>query len=503
MSHAANLRSSQRAQQASSKKRKLSQDNSHPTINGINGILHDHAPPKIQAAPSKDIKALKQRQSDTTAAKIAHADSDFKVTQPSQDAIELSGDSNVQSDGSDEEEDEEEGDDVDEDDNGRRNEQRLPHRLRERSSVQNAEGISKANGIHAKLDRAESARRNVNDDGEEHPIDHSDAQLTSRENPNDEEEPSFGDLLRSRHGAMVDITADDEERGHLLPLSQNGSASQNPRRGLSAPNANSLGTVLSQALRTNDAAMLESCLQVSNLQNIRTTIERLPSQQAGELLQRLAERMHRRPGRAGSLMVWIQWTVVAHGGYLATQPAVMGQLKELYRVVKMRANALQPLLALKGKLDMLEAQLQLRRNRADHASSLGAGRNEGVIYIEGETSDDDSDDEGAVGDQGKAQNTSSASKPGLHRDLTFETDDEADDEPMVNGVSQGEGDDLDQEDDGQSEDDDEDLIDDEAESVDSDESVVDEDVEFGGMDDPEDSASDAEEEHPSKKKARR
>ena len=158
----------------------------------------------------------------------------------------------------------------------------------------------------------------------------------------------------------------------------------------------SLATVLTQSLRTNDTSLLETCLHTRDLSTVRSTIERLDSSFASDLLQRLAERLHSRPGRAGSLMVWIQWTLVAHGGYLAGQPEVMRKLKNLHKVVKERAGSLQSLLNLKGKLDMLEAQMNLRR----HVLGKGKGKNvgndddEAVIYVEGqETEDEDFDDE--------------------------------------------------------------------------------------------------------------
>src|SRR5436305_8171617 len=112
--------------------------------------------------------------------------------------------------------------------------------------------------------------------------------------------------------------------------------------------------------------------------------------------------MHKRPGRAGSLMVWVQWTLVAHGGYLATQPDLMKKLTTLKRVIDDRARGLQPLLSLKGKLDMLEAQMQLRRSM--QSSGMGPDEEddeEGVIYVEGqedEGSEVDDDDEGGDGE---------------------------------------------------------------------------------------------------------
>ena len=473
MSHAANLKSSQRAREASSKHLKISQNRTRPSPDGVNGILNNHTPTKLFAAPLKDVKASKNKHPDPAGARIGHADGDVNVTQPSQNVEVISSDDSEEDD----DEDEDSGDDEDED--------------AEKSRGESA--MKMVNGV-----KRQDPERNPRQVGEALRGDDQDHSNDAGRAPQEEAEPSFGDLLRMHDGTMVDVTARDDE----MSGANNADGARNQRRGLSIPSANSLGTVLSQALRTNDAPMLESCLQVVNLQNIRTTIERLPSQQAGELLQRLAERMHKRPGRAGSLMVWIQWTVVAHGGYLATQPSVMRQLQELHRVVRMRANALQPLLALKGKLDMLEAQLQLRKSRATYDQEPQAGRGEGVIYIEGESSGDDSDDESVNEQDMSQQRASSSSRPRLPRDLTFETDVEADDVPMINGVTEAsEEEEQSEDDDDDDDDDDEDLIDDEAEPADSDEELSGEDIDFDEVDGEEASVS-GEDNGPARKKTK-
>jgi U3 small nucleolar RNA-associated protein 5 len=203
------------------------------------------------------------------------------------------------------------------------------------------------------------------------------------------EEPSFGEQLRADVAEPIDVEA-------TLAIAAPGlsdMADSGARRALSALSASSLGTVLTQALRTNDRDLLESCFEMNDLESVRSTIERLPSNLVSNLLQRLAERIHKRPGRAGNLMVWVQWAIVSHGAHLAGQPDVVMRLGSLINVIRERANGLQPLLQLKGKLDMLSAQLELRR------SMQGArDRNEddeAVIYVEGEE-DESGDEEGLV-----------------------------------------------------------------------------------------------------------
>ncbi|GAB7349194.1 hypothetical protein MBLNU459_g8124t1 [Dothideomycetes sp. NU459] len=198
--------------------------------------------------------------------------------------------------------------------------------------------------------------------------------------------PSFGDLLQASHPETIDVQAafaeDRDAEAQAL-------VSTGLDRILTAPSTTSLGTVLAQALRTNDRDLLESCFQLQDPASIRSTIQRLQSPLVANLLQRLAERVHKRPGRAGSLMVWIQWALVAHGGYLASQPEVLKKLKSLSQVIRERANGLNNLMVLKGKLDMLAAQIELRREmRKARGPQFDSDEEDpAVVYVEGQDDD--------------------------------------------------------------------------------------------------------------------
>ncbi|KAL8768349.1 MAG: hypothetical protein Q9209_005383 [Squamulea sp. 1 TL-2023] len=211
------------------------------------------------------------------------------------------------------------------------------------------------------------------------------------------EEPSFGDLIRAHAPGPVDVQAAfaTPNAQPLAPVSE---------RSLQLPSGMSLGTVLTQSLRTNDVNLLETCLHTRDKAVLRATIERLDSSLASTLLQKLAERFHSRPGRAGSLLVWIQWTIVAHGGYLASQPGAMKTMAALHRVITERARSLPLLLSLKGKLDMLEAQMNLRatiKARSQSSKLADQQDEENVIYVEGQ--EDSDTEEGGPEDVEMAQ----------------------------------------------------------------------------------------------------
>ncbi|KAI1434956.1 Dip2/Utp12 family-domain-containing protein [Xylaria sp. CBS 124048] len=213
-----------------------------------------------------------------------------------------------------------------------------------------------------------------------------DIPMTDSNMPNDAEsdqesaQPTLGELARA-HGT-IDVP---------LTLTPQSNAVTTQGRAVAHVNHSSLGTVLSQALRTDDSELLESCLRITDYQIIDNTIQRLDSTLAGILISKLASRMHRRPGRAGSLMAWVQTILVCHGGALAAQPSLAKRLSELQRVLDERARGLNSLLALKGKLDLLNTQLKLRRQQwnTEDDDSAHKDEDEGIIYVEGEESDAD------------------------------------------------------------------------------------------------------------------
>jgi len=230
-------------------------------------------------------------------------------------------------------------------------------------------------------------------------------------------------------------------------------------------------------LKTNDVSLLESCLHTTDVSTIRATIQRLDSPLAGTLLQKLAERLHRRPGRAGSLMVWVQWTLVTHGGYLATQRDLIKKLAELNKVIDTRSKGLQSLLSLKGKLDMLEAQIELRRSMQTQRRRLDEeDDDDGIIYVEGQESDEEIARPQKLAPNGDLEDIS---------DLESEF---SEDMPMTNGkIADSEDEEGDSEDGN--------LVDDEAEETDADSGDEDEvdhdDQDSQGEDEESDDAAQA------------
>ncbi|KAK6371844.1 Small subunit (SSU) processome component [Exophiala oligosperma] len=280
----------------------------------------------------------------------------------------------------------------------------------------------------------------------------------------DDAEPTFGELLASRHQSEIAISS-------ALPPDQS-TTTLKSRPGAVIPGGMSLGTVLTQALRTNDNNLLEACLHTRDLDIVKNTIQRLDSHLAGLLLSRLAERLASRPGRYGSLIAWVQWTCIAHGGAIAAQPDTTANLRTLYQVLGQRTRTLDNLLLLKGKLDMLDGQLRYRKQVLAAQGGRGEGHDEpGMIYIEGVQGDgnwesDEDEDEDLDEDMERpAKRTKGRGKgrKALEDLIESEGESEEEDEDMMhleNGVAEesDEDEDEDEEEEEEEEDDDEENV---------------------------------------------
>jgi U3 small nucleolar RNA-associated protein 5 len=312
------------------------------------------------------------------------------------------------------------------------------------------------------------------------PVSNGDVEMDGDASDDEGTSPTFGDLIRG--SSTIDVTSSLALQQQSMPLSP--LSGPQPRTMIPPASLSSLGTVLNQALRTDDANLLESCLQTSDHDIVTNTIARMDSALAAKLLAKLAARMHSRPGRALGLMKWIQGTLIAHGGALATQGDLVRKLADLNHVLEERSRGLNSLLALKGKLDMLDAQLKVRKMN----KTMGAGRQRGRFDDEMDEDGDvveDAEDEGIIyveGEEeevanGKVKGVAASGKKG--RGAGYE-----DDFPLTNGM----GSDSDDSSDGE---DDEEELEASDEDVDNNEDVDHDDVEEESGEEEDDSEGEA------------
>ena len=249
----------------------------------------------------------------------------------------------------------------------------------------------------------------------------------------DTQEPSFGEQLAEKYPGTITIAdADGLAQSSAVVSSQ-------PAHALLAPSGVTLTITLSQALRTNDQNLLESCLHHTSVDTIRGTIQRLDSGLAGVLLQKLAERLSSRPGRYGKLSDWVEWTCVVHGGAIMGRPDVLPKIKSLYQTLTLRSKCMDPLLMLRGKLDMLHSQMELRKGIQAQRQTQDLD-DEREVYIEGQDDDFSSDEDEAAGADVVAVRPA-PEKKSLY-ELVPDEESEADEVmPLTNGISHSDAED--------------------------------------------------------------
>ncbi|KAG1050735.1 hypothetical protein G6F43_007009 [Rhizopus delemar] len=163
---------------------------------------------------------------------------------------------------------------------------------------------------------------------------------------------------------------------------------KNKKKTLVTPAAGSLQTVLVQALHSNDTSLLEACLQFTKRDVIENTIRRLPTEYLIPLLLDLITRFQEKPGRAPALLIWIQSILLIHTAYLMTVPNLVGKLSNFYQALDTRLGVFPKLLALRGRLDVVQSQVNVKSYSNINDKELERAQVAENVYVE-----EDSDDE--------------------------------------------------------------------------------------------------------------
>lgn len=219
------------------------------------------------------------------------------------------------------------------------------------------------------------------------------ASKDSDDEDSDEEMGSDSEEATSLADRLTALEANEEKSNENSKESKTKSKARNSTSlltkefdDMSLKTPESFTLVLSQSLKTNDHALLESLLTSHNEENIKISVQRLESAQAVLLLERLADKISKSPGRAGQLMIWIKWTLIAHGGYLVQVPNLAKSLSSLHLTLSNKVGMIPRLLTLQGRVEMLRTQLQMRKDIAEQVN--GAANRRAIAAAE---NDDDSD----------------------------------------------------------------------------------------------------------------
>eukprot|EP00198_Chlamydomonas_reinhardtii_P003632 XP_001692968.1 predicted protein [Chlamydomonas reinhardtii] len=128
--------------------------------------------------------------------------------------------------------------------------------------------------------------------------------------------------------------------------------------------ADSLSVLLTQAIRSNDRALLERCLATSSTTVIANTVARIVPMDAALFLKAAVDRLVSKPNRAVQLVPWIRAVLHHHTAYLMSAPGVQPALTSLFQAIDSRVRLHDPLLRLYGRLGLV-----LHHTRTDKAAA--------------------------------------------------------------------------------------------------------------------------------------
>ncbi|KAI8644881.1 WD40-repeat-containing domain protein [Parasitella parasitica] len=166
------------------------------------------------------------------------------------------------------------------------------------------------------------------------------------------------------------------------------SKKNNKKKTIDTPSAGSLQTVLVQALHSNDAGLLEACLQHTKPDVINNTVRRLPTEYLIPLLMELIQKFQEKPGRAPVLLVWIKSVLLIHTAYLMTVPDLVGKLSNFYQALDTRVGVFPKLLALRGRLDIVQSQVNVKSYSNINDKQLQRAQLAENVYVELDSDDE-------------------------------------------------------------------------------------------------------------------
>ena len=165
---------------------------------------------------------------------------------------------------------------------------------------------------------------------------------------------TLGERLRAIEQTAADLPVDARAPAEKQKLTATDRAVLDALGGKGAPpKADSLATLLSQALVAEDRALVERCLNVSDAQTVANTVARLQPHVAVRLLAAALDRMRTKPSRGEQLARWMRTVMLHHSGFITTSAKAQQAVMELQQTVEAHVAMQRPLLSLLGRLDLL------------------------------------------------------------------------------------------------------------------------------------------------------
>jgi U3 small nucleolar RNA-associated protein 5 len=169
------------------------------------------------------------------------------------------------------------------------------------------------------------------------------------------------------------------------------------------PKADSVGVLLSQALQSDDVALLEKCLGIADEKVISNTVRKLRPAEAAKFLSACLVRLEKTPRRGLALVPWVRTVLLQHAATLMSNPAMQPVLSTLYQLIEARLSVFRPLMSLSGRLDLIMAQISSNEAAVPHDSDSAVVYEEEDSEVEVEEVDEDVSDEASSEDDGGSE----------------------------------------------------------------------------------------------------
>jgi hypothetical protein len=129
--------------------------------------------------------------------------------------------------------------------------------------------------------------------------------------------------------------------------------------------------------------------ECTSLEDIRNTVRRLPLDNVLPLLQELLAQFDVQQARDAVLTEWIKTVLLTHTAYFMTLPEVVQRLSTLYKELDDRLTVYPKLLAMHGRLDLIQNQIDARNRKDDESED----DSDIEVPYQSESDDDDVDEE--------------------------------------------------------------------------------------------------------------
>lgn len=138
--------------------------------------------------------------------------------------------------------------------------------------------------------------------------------------------------------------------------------------------------------------------ECSNTEEIRDKVRRLPLDNVLPLLQELLAEFDVQQARDTELTEWIKTVLLTHTAYFMTLPEVVQRLSTLYKELDDRLTVYPKLLAMHGRLDLIQNQIDARNRKDDSeddsdAEVFSESEDDDEAHEDDDNEEDDEDDE--------------------------------------------------------------------------------------------------------------